>query len=93
LSAFSLSVLENVFSSEHLQISNEDYLFSIISYLIKIELNRKCLFRFVLFPNISTNLSKEQFSNLQAEDIDSGLHEMFKSRLFFDYKSETIINQ
>jgi hypothetical protein len=92
LNPFSLAVLKNIYSSEHLHISNEDCLFSIIPHLIKIKPNRKCLFHFVLFPNVSINVLKGQFSNLKAEDIDSDLLETNKSRLIFDYKSETINN-
>jgi hypothetical protein len=75
LNSFSLSVLENIFSSEHLQIPNEDYLFTIISHLIEMDSNRKSLFRFLIFPNISTTLLKNQFSNLRVEEIDTYLLE------------------
>jgi hypothetical protein len=36
------------------------------------------------------NLLKDQFSDLKVEDIDSYLLEMFKSRLFFNYKTEIV---
>jgi hypothetical protein len=90
LNSFSLSVLKSIFSSEHLQIPNENYLFSTISHLIEENSNRKCLYQFILFPNVSINLLKEQFSKLKVEDIDPYLLEMFKSRLFFDYKADKI---
>jgi hypothetical protein len=84
LNSFSLSVLEHIFSCEHLQVSNEDYFVTIISHLIEIDSNRKCLYHFILFLNVSGNLLTKQFFELKVNDLDSNLLEMFKSRLFFD---------
>jgi hypothetical protein len=86
--SLSLSVLENIFSSEYLRIPNEDFLFELISHLIEIDSNRRSLYHFLLFPNVSTHLLKHQFSNLKVEDLDADLLEKIKSRLFFDFKTE-----
>jgi hypothetical protein len=51
------------------------------------------LFKFILFPSVSSRLLKQEFSKLKAEEIDSELLEMLKIRLFCEIKTEDIIFQ
>jgi hypothetical protein len=87
LNSFSLSVLESIFSSEDLHIPNEDYFLSLISKLAEKDSNRKCLYKYILSQNLSKNILKEKFSNLQVEDIDFYILEIIKTRLFVDEQS------
>jgi hypothetical protein len=86
LKTFSFYILENIFSSTTLQLPNEDYLFSLISNLIEIDSQMKRLFKFVIFPAVSSDLLKKQFEQLRPEDIDFDLLEQFKTRLFYENK-------
>jgi hypothetical protein len=52
--------------------------------------NRKCLYQYLIFPNISTKLLKNHFSHLKIEDIDDDLFEQIKARLFFDFNNENV---
>jgi hypothetical protein len=65
-------------------------LFTLISQLIEKDSNRKYLYHFILFPNLSATFLKNQFSNLKVEEIDQILLEKIKSRLFHDYQTEQL---
>jgi hypothetical protein len=73
-----------LFSSSHLSIQDEDFLFNLIVRLIEQDISRKTLLQTVYFPLVSSILLKNFFQNLPIEEIDLDLFESIKQRLFCD---------
>jgi hypothetical protein len=84
LKSLSFYTLESIFSSSTLKIPNEDFLFELISALVLEDKKFSRLFRFVYLPRVSGNLVKKVFMNIEVEDIDKDLLELFKTKLFLD---------
>jgi hypothetical protein len=88
LNRFSNSHLLKIFSSESLQIENEDYLFQLIIQMIEEDKNRIILLKTVHLEFVSSDLLKKFFENIQNDEIDFELFESLKKRLFSDYSNQ-----
>jgi hypothetical protein len=79
------SPLLKIFASESLQIENEDYLFKLITSMIKEDKKRMVLLKSVYLDYVSGDLLKEFFENVPNEEIDFALLESLKKRAFANY--------
>jgi hypothetical protein len=92
LDLLSFDILELIFSNEHLQVPDEDFIFQIICKLIHSDPHRKRLYRFVHLCNVSNALIEQEFSEIEVEDIDHELLEIIKTRLFKKLDSSSFID-
>jgi hypothetical protein len=88
LSKLSNSHLFKIFSSESLEIENEDYLFKIIAKMIQRDKNRMILLKTVHLEFVSSHLVKKFFDNIPNDEIDYETFESLKRRLFSDYSDQ-----
>jgi hypothetical protein len=77
-----------IFSSESLQIENEDYFFKIIFKMIKDTRNRMILLKSVHLEVVSSDLLKKFFSNISNDEIDCEMFESLKKRIISDYSDQ-----
>jgi hypothetical protein len=83
------SYLLKIFSSESLQIEDEDYLFEMVVQLINEDKNRFVLLQNVHIEFVSSHLLKSFFENISNDEIDFELFESFKKRIFLDYSDQS----
>jgi hypothetical protein len=77
--------LIKILSSDSLQIESEDYLFELVSKMVRKEKNRMILLKFVKLDYVSGHLLKEFFESVPNDEIDSELLEELKKALVSDH--------
>jgi hypothetical protein len=76
------SALIQIFSSDQLQIDNEDYLFSLIKQLIDKDSKKISLLKTLRFHYLSSNLVLDVFNKVPLDELDSDLFLILIQQMF-----------
>jgi hypothetical protein len=82
------SHLLKLFSSESFQIESEDRLVELVMKMIEDDKKRMILLQTIHFEFVSSNLLKRFFDNIHIDEVDFGVFESLKKRLFSDYSNQ-----
>jgi hypothetical protein len=82
LCCLSNSSLEQNFSSNQLQIENEDYLFGLVKHLIEIDPKKRSLLKTLHFDYISSELAVDYFQQFPVDELDSDLFQNLIQQIF-----------
>jgi hypothetical protein len=82
LCCLSNSSLEQIFSSNQLQIENEDYLFGLVRHLIEIDPKKRSLLKTLHFDYISSELVVDYFQQFPVDELDSDLFQNLIQQMF-----------